>query len=79
MPGDYRPGCDMRIACQLGTYNDKPEISEANDCIPCDFTEEVNSERTGCCEVGNEDCINVKKINFGFVSSLLVPALFMVS
>ena len=58
----------------------EPKMTELQDCIPCDFTEQENIERTVCCEVGRMECINPPKgKNFGFVSSLLVPAVFMLS
>jgi hypothetical protein len=80
MPGDYCPGCDTRMPCQEGSINPEPKMAEMQDCIPCDFTEQENIERTVCCEVGRMECINPPKgKNFGFVSSLLVPAVFMLS
>lgn len=80
MPGDYCPGCDTRVPCILGSYNPEPKMGEAQDCLPCDFTEEVKLDRTGCCEAGNKECVDPpRNPNLGFVSSLLVTAYLMLS
>jgi hypothetical protein len=80
MPGDFCPGCDTRIPCPEGSYNEEPKMTEQTDCLQCDFTEKENAERTGCCDLGNMECINPpKNPNFAVVGSLLVPALLMLS
>jgi hypothetical protein len=80
MPGDYCPGCDTRVPCTLGTHNPEAKMTEMQDCLPCDFTEKVNRDRTACCDPGNMACIDPPRDpNFGSVTSLLLPALFMLS
>lgn len=76
LPGDFCFGCDMRRACPQGSVTAEPKMSQPQDCEPCLFTEVVNQERTACCEAGNQECINPPK-DFGYVSSLLVPAYLM--
>lgn len=80
LPGDFCPGCDTRERCAPGTINTEPKMAEPTDCLPCDFTEKNNKERTQCCEAGNMLCIDPPRDpNFGSVISLLLPALFMLS